>query len=287
VADPNDWQFTYRGLTVGANTPYELTQVTGIDPPDSREDNVDRAEGDGAYTFAGYLDVRRVTLEGQIIADGQDMETLVTSWRAAFGVPSQDDLPLTFLFPGAGDIVKLVNGKPTKKHFPVDPGYSIGVATFAVEILCGDPLIYESQLRTLGSSSPALTGGFGFPFGFPFGFANTGSTGGGNVATNIGIVPTKAFIRIDTGSDTVTGPRIRNETQDKQLYFPGLTLTPGQTLDIDTRARTVLLNGTTSRYEFLDPTSQWWSIDVGANTITYASDSGTGTMTLYYQSAWV
>lgn len=57
----------------------------------------------------------------------------------------------------------------------------------------------------------------------------------------------------------------------------------GQSLVIDFKARSVLLNGV-NRYDLVTTTPQWWNVQPGANTIAY---SGGGTPTLTWQNSWI
>lgn len=69
-----------------------------------------------------------------------------------------------------------------------------------------------------------------------------------------------------------TGPAIENQTLGKALEFPGLVLAAGEHLEIDTRAKTIRLDGSASqsRYEELDfETSTWWALAPGANAVRY------------------
>lgn len=70
----------------------------------------------------------------------------------------------------------------------------------------------------------------------------------------------------------VTEPVLDNLTQGKSLTFAALTLSATEYLEIDTRARTILLNAdpTNSRYDKLVyPTSDWFTLGPGANAIRF------------------
>lgn len=70
----------------------------------------------------------------------------------------------------------------------------------------------------------------------------------------------------------VTEPVLDNNTQGKSLTFASLTLSSTEYLEIDTRAKTILLNGdpANSRYDKLVfPTSDWWTLSPGINLIRF------------------
>lgn len=70
----------------------------------------------------------------------------------------------------------------------------------------------------------------------------------------------------------VTEPVLDNNTQGKSLAFVGLTLVAGEYLEVDTRAKTILLNGdsASSRYDKLSfPASQWWTLSPGTNLVRF------------------
>lgn len=81
----------------------------------------------------------------------------------------------------------------------------------------------------------------------------------------------------------VTEPVLDNNTQGKSLAFTGLTLVAGEYLEIDTRAKTILLNSdpTNSRYDKLAfPTSQWWTLSPGNNIVRFHPTTFTDGVTL-------
>lgn len=63
-----------------------------------------------------------------------------------------------------------------------------------------------------------------------------------------------------------------------------MTVAAGQTLVIDTGARTVLLDGVTRRH-FLSTDSQWFSAPPGQTDLLYSADSGSGQLTVQWRDA--
>lgn len=92
---------------------------------------------------------------------------------------------------------------------------------------------------------------------------------GTGIVVNAGNTDAYPLIRL---YGPVTEPEIDNLTQGKSLVFAGLTLTAAEYLEIDTRAKTILLNGdsASSRYDKLDfPGSDWWTLSPGENEIWF------------------
>ena len=116
----------------------------------------------------------------------------------------------------------------------------------------------------------------------PLAFSGTAS-GGQVVATNDGEfgAPWTAVI-----SGPVTTPRIENVTTGATLTFNG-TLGTGETLTISSLDRTVLLNGTASRYSWLTAGSSWFDLPAGSSTVRFAGVSGSGSMDLSFRSVWI
>jgi hypothetical protein len=57
-----------------------------------------------------------------------------------------------------------------------------------------------------------------------------------------------------------------------------ITINPTDYIEVNTQARTVMLNGMSNRYSFLDfPNSSWQPMEPGLNTFLYAATAGGGT----------
>lgn len=86
-----------------------------------------------------------------------------------------------------------------------------------------------------------------------------------------------------------TSPNIENQTTNKRLLFPNLSLGPADELVIDMRERTVSL-GSQSRLSELDfANSEWWSLVPGDNSIRYypTIDGGGASSTVAWRHAYL
>lgn len=107
--------------------------------------------------------------------------------------------------------------------------------------------------------------------------------------TNAGNAPTYPTIEC---YGPCTNPRVENQTAGLQFELVDLTLAAGEFVEIDMRARTVLLNGLSnqSRYDRVDfATSMWWPLLPGDNTLRYYPETfDTGAEAIVrYRSAWL
>lgn len=91
----------------------------------------------------------------------------------------------------------------------------------------------------------------------------------------------------------LTEPEVTSITQGKSLVFAGLTLAAGEFLEIDTRAKTIYLNGdpTASRYsKLVFPDSQWFTLSPGENEVWLHPATYTAAVSLVeftYRDAWL
>lgn len=279
----NDWELTWNGATVGgAGNAYELVEIVGLhENPDIRTGDQDRSRSHGQWSNVDYLGGRAI--QATIDIHGVHPSSVWQSFSQAFVMGQAAEQALEFQIPGvAAGVTARVNAKVRRLSLPADRSYSLGMATANVEWHCTDPRIYSSTLTTLTTSQAVSSGGLVFPAVAPLAFA--GSASGGQVtATNAGEFPAPWTATI---SGPVTDPRIENVTTGQTVAFTG-TVDTGQTLVVSSLDRTVLLNGTASRYSWLVGTSQWFDLAAGDNTVRFAGTSGTGSMSLAFRSVWI
>ena len=256
-----NWEYSYNGLTFGGAQAVGVLSVEGLDPPDTREDISTRMGAHGGYVYSQFLDTRRVIFEGDI-QDSSTMFTTLDTLKAAL-VPQTADLPLVFLFPGL--VQRRIYCIPSRLSFPVDRDLGIGNANWHAEFVAADPLIYAD---TLASATLA---------------ANT--TGN---ALNSGIMPAYFESAVITGPGTTF--TIKDNAIPAKTIKINTTLTGGQSITVDFRARTVTRNDATNLYSSLDTTSQWWSLAPNFTTVvnfTVASgNTGATQLVLGWRSAW-
>lgn len=278
-----DWQMTYNGLTFGAATVYGIQEISGLhDLPEVRTSDRARARAHGQFQGTDYLGGRDIDV-GVTITSNHPSDATWQAFSQALVAGQTTELPLTIQVPGValGGTIQ-VDARVRKLSLPIDMDYYNGVGRAAVQFHCTDPRLYSSTLQTTNFTQATATGGLSFDatFNLSFGGAASGGTG---VCNNAGEFASPWTATI---SGPIVDPRIENVTTGQTLYFSG-SLATGQTLIVGSMDKTVMLNGTASRYSWLKNGSQWFDLAVGDNTLRLAGISGTATMAVQFRSAWI
>lgn len=251
--------------------------IDGWDGADVRLPTQERAFADGLYVDPGWYGGRQLTVPGVAIAAdpggveaaraklGQVADLLAEAGTLIVGetVPKQAD-------------VHLRDRVTTEEAGPA--------LIFAIPLLAADPLKYATALSSATVGLPSSSGGLTFPAVFPVAFGTSGP-GGILVAANTGTRATSPVVSI---AGPVTNPRLEHIDQGR-TFTVAIDLAAGDTLAVDMRARTVILNGTASRRANVVAGSRWFDLDPGDNQIRFAADSydPAASMTLEWRSAWI
>ena len=280
-----DWQVEYRSLLTGGDTAYSLVQVEGlVDMPSVRPADQVLSRRHGAHPGDDFVDVRSVVLTFELYAaDDTTFASVVEALQLAFR-PGGDEQAMVFQIPGVADGGKaLIWCRPRRRQMPVNLEWFHRLPIATIEMVATDPLVYANTESEGSTTLPSAGGGMTFPETPPITFG-TVSTGGTITAVNGGSFDTDVVFRVD---GPATDPRIESLTAGKTIAV-NITLATGEYLLIDTKSRTVLLGGTTSRYSFLDSSSRWFSLAPGTNEITFrASTSTVATLSARWRSAWM
>src|SRR5436190_22227425 len=275
----------YNGLALDTY-PYALDTLEGLfGSPEIVSSDLPRVSRSGMVAGTDYYRGRTVTITVNVYADdATTFNTAVANLGRAFAAPLATPLPLSFTIPGISDgLAAILNLRPRKLSAP----YAVGTiggrsAQVAVELYATDPLIYSAAetVAAIGLS----TSGVGLQFNLTFNLSFGGATSfGGAVLLNSGSATAPAVIRIN---GPVTNPTVRNVTTGQSLNLT-TTLVAGEFVNLDTSARTVMLNGTADRYSLLT-TPQWWGLVPGLNEIRYFADVTVASISIVtYRSAWV
>lgn len=280
-----DWQVEYRNLLTGGDTTYSLVQVEGLaDMPAVRPADQALMRRHGSHPGDDFVDVRQVVLTYELYtADNTAFAAAVEALQLAYR-PGGDEEPLVFQIPGVADGAKArVWCRPRRRQMPINLEWFHRIPIAIVEMVATDPLVYANTESEGSATLPSAGGGMTFPETPPITFG-TVSTGGTITAVNGGSFDTGITFRVD---GPATDPRIESLTAGKTIAV-NITLATGEFLVIDTKARTVLLGGTTSRYSFLDATSRWFDLAPGSNEITFRASTATAaTLTMRWRSSWL
>lgn len=146
----------------------------------------------------------------------------------------------------------------------------------------------ETEASVVAEATPDVEVGREYPLEFPRAYP-TSSPLGVVTVTNAGTVTAYPVLEL---YGPCTNPRIENQTTGGALVFSNLTLADGEMVEIDTRERTIFLEGDElqSRYDRLDfAESSWWALAPGDNSVRFYPESfdvGCEAVVLF-RSAWL
>lgn len=278
-----DFSATFNGLSFGAGTTIQIVDVSGFDDlPGLRTTDQPRPRDTGEFGGNDLSGGRDVTMTLLILDSGVgDFYTTVEAFKAAT-VPQGTNLtlPLVVQFPGGRQ--RQLNCRPRQRSLPTDVDYVTRYGKAAVQFHAVDPRWYDVNQSSGSMTPPSATTGLVFNAAFDLSFGG-GTTGGQLTCVNNGNFETRPVI-------TVTGPctnvTLTNNTTGLTVGA-NITLAAGDSLVFDFGARTIVLNGTTSRYNAIAPASVWWNLAPGSNDIRFLSSSTTGTAQVVWRSAWL
>lgn len=255
----------------------DVAQITGLDSAPLRTTTVEHESMDGTFIDAAYQSMRTIVITGTLYTSSRDTDTLLDSLKAAY--TSSVIRPFYFQLPGKR--LRFVWAQGGGVQYDIDVNRRLGITAVQLTLLCSDPYIYDypgSFITQNASVVPDI--GAGFNFGFPAGFGGTISYPQLAV-TNQG---TRTAYPVHTLKGPLTNPVITDQQANLTMKL-NLTLHTKDTLVIDNRYKTIIVNGTTSkRQAYLG--LKWFSVGPGVtNTFYLSEDSGTGSLsTLLYNT---
>lgn len=260
-----------------------ISEITGLDSAEVREQSEDKPGTDGAKHGDFFAGRRPITIEGTIHV-GSDSATIrnsradrllraslalrqdaVLRWQETGGVPRQ---------------ISLRRQQPTRLS-------GLRPKKFLVAMVAEDPRIVSQEEHSLSILAGALgTSGTDFPLDFPLDFQEVTGSAGTVSVTNAGngdAIPTFEI------AGPIVNPRVLNNTTGEEQWFI-VTLAAGETLIVNGHDRSVLLNGAVDRYGAYDfTTSEWWTLQPGANDVrllstSYSAPAG---LTVRWRDSWL
>lgn len=281
----NDYTFQLNNSGVALNTdsiafPYvDIDRVQGLDSAPYRETTRDHEGADGGFMDAEFEKGRDIILEGTVFANTSTFEAYMDTLKANYA-PVQTPIP--FYVKAPGTVERLLFVKPRGVRYDWDAGRRLGMSPVQFLMFAEDPRQYDAVESTLNINYGGDAGfGFSFNLGFSLDFGG-GATPGGATINNLGNRSTPpTFIILGP----VTNPIITNQTYGIAMGFT-ITLGASDTLTINTRDRTVYLNGNINRRNTMT-TPNWFFLEVGNNFIGYGGQSGGGSsLQVRFRSAW-
>lgn len=257
----------------------DIKDVVGLDSAEVRQTERDWEGNDGTFMDAEFEKGRGVVLTGTIYANVDDIEFYIDQLKGNWA-PSRDLVKFYFKAPGAVERMLLV--KPLGLRYNWNMARRTGTTDVQFQCFAEDPRQYAA-IETVASIEANTSGGVGFGFNFNFNF-DFGAivTGLGTNLFNFGNRDTPVVFTIP---GPATNPRIVNDSTGQEMAFT-ITLNAGESLVVDTKYKTVKLDGVFNRRSALNFPS-WFNLKVGTNVIRYLATVSTGgAMVATYRSAW-
>lgn len=280
-----DWEMEFRDLLMGGTTDYSILEISGLlDLPDIVSSDQGRLRRHGLRAGDDFLAGRSVVVVMEVYATSDALyQTAIQNLKTALR-PGVDEVPLVFQLPAvAGGSKFQVNARVRRVDWPVTLNHYFRKDEITVEFYSTDPRLYATSLSTGSATLPTAGGGLTFDATASFTFGAT-STGGELNLLNSGSWQTPVVFRIDGPVQT---PRIIHNGLGKELEL-SLTVASGDYVLLDSESRTVLLNGTASRYSDLTSDSRWFDLEPGNNQISFrGATTAAGSLSATWRSAWV
>jgi hypothetical protein len=155
----NDYEFSYRALTFGGSTAYEVVREAGITDMAVRLGDRPFTRGHGWIPGLNYADGKYIEFE-IIVTGTMDSATLWNRIQNVIKIfspflytepdPENND-QLNFKYPGADE--KFIRCRPTKRTIVREPGTEFGVKPIAVQLFAYDPRWYDATEVDSGVTS--------------------------------------------------------------------------------------------------------------------------------------
>lgn len=155
----------------------------------------------------------------------------------------------------------------------IDSPYNHMIQAFLIEAVAPDYRFYSQTLHEDSMAESQIEGGTPIPTPVPIDF--DGSTGSGGLdIENAGTEGTPVLFTIKGPGEGFT---VRNDTTQEQFRI-NYSINIGDEIVIDTKSKTVMLNGTYNIYSALE--GYFWELIPGTNRIFFIADSDADENTL-------
>lgn len=261
-----------------------VTRVEGLQGvPPVRNLITPRSQASGAFIRSRFTDERTITLEGEIVdttieAAFDRFDTIAAAMYNSIGT----ERTLKWTRDAAGQ--QLQAGVRLSDFQPLTLTDGAPWIKYQATFKCSDPRLYDQSLTTgTGAALAAPAGGKTYTYSYTRGY--NPSSGGTVSYTNSGSIPTPPIIRI---YGYCTSPQVILDADQRIVLTGGVS--DGDYLEIDCSARTVKLNGSTSRLNLLDVTgSTFFSLPVGTGSVQMVASNfnANARADLIYRSAFI
>lgn len=272
-----DYEFEINGLELKIDDGYIVEDPDGLFARTIRTDDHPRSLRDGTDLGPDFVEGKAIVFAITVLQS--DREQLLELLSALSMAWEPGDTILRFAHPAG---TRRVYGRP-RRFLPNTASIGAGEVNVQAEFVLGDPLQYDDELSTVEATEPFLTGGLSWPHAWPHGWGAAGP--GAATLENAG--DTDTFMAgVVTAITDIEGFAITN-VDTGELFSMTTPMLAGQTMALDFAARTVLLNGRTTRAAHIDrPQSTWFSLPPGETTVDYIPLLGEAALALSWRSAW-
>lgn len=231
----------------------------------------------GASYVNSKFGTRRLSIEGDIVS-----EDVYTLRRALVNVLRQTGTLKLIKFTTYDDLELQCEAEIVKFTEP----YTHAIHTFLIEMIAPDWRFYSQTLKSESITRTDLMGGASVPMSVPISFPLSPATltSLGRVISNDGNDDSDPIFTINGAG---SGFIVSNNTTGKQFTLDR-TLTDSDSVVIDVRNRTVVLNGVTNVYSSFD--GDFWSMIPSTNDISFSINSGhdaSTSLTVEFRDAYI
>lgn len=272
----DEYQWEYRGLTLGKDTAYSVRKIEGLRGHAMRVGDSPIPRGDGSTPGDHYADAKRPILQVQATGKYSDV---VPPLLEAFRPARSDEYPLVWK---EGDTELRLYVRPVEVPVPHSAGLGPNVTRVKVGLKATDPRIYGTQRSVTLTQFDTTGGTLDFPINFPADFS--AESGNDKQATNNGTSDAHPQITID-GPDSGSADKVEvtNTTNGSKVVLTA-SIGVGQTLTFRTRefvtrrldTLIVELDGA-NRYDKWDNRADFLYLSPGDNRVQYQVLTGTST----------
>lgn len=280
-------EYEYNGLILNESDSflYHVDQINGIaGSPAIREARENKSASNGQHDYGQLLAERLITMHGELLAHSATERDLARQILSNAFITDGQYRWLKWQV--SGDYAKQVYCKVLELSFP-EAFYknSPYLREFIINFIAADPLIYSQTENIDTIYIPSATGGRSYAKTYAKAYG-TIQTGGKATLNNLGNFDSLPTIRL---YGPLTIPKIRNNSDGAKEIQIDTTVAAGDYLEVDFTDHTIMLNGTTSRYNYLNSNSQWWVIKAGNNDIEFRDSGGDtdGYAQITWRSAWL
>jgi hypothetical protein len=267
-------QLVFNGLTLNANKgfpsgtlgAYFITSIQGLDDADVRASADPRPDMHGEIPLLAWYGGRTIVIEGYVLAlNSRQLRVMQQSLRTAFAPLTEKSLVFSTGDTVNGDVfINCRKGSPIAMREIIPNNYTqIFRRDFQITMRASDPRFqaFTASSATSGTNPANLT--------------NIACTNSGNFSAYPVITVTGPFNAGLTITNSVTGTVLKL----------GTAVGGGVVLTIDCDRRTVVTATGANAFTYLDTTSQWLTLEPGAQNLQLGSVAG-GTAASKVDVAW-